>query len=592
MTNTQGLLFFIIAATLVGFVWARWRYDVVAVLALLTAVYAGVVPMDATFVGFGHPAVITVGAVLVISRALQNAGLVNRIVRLLAPTRRTPTLQVAAGSGLTLLMSAVMNNVGALALMLPVTIRNAARAKRQVSLLLIPLSFASLLGGLITLIGTPPNLVIAAFRQDYSGEPFAMFDFTPVGAVVALAGLVYLSTLGWRLLPQRESGTEATQFQHKLKPFVAEVRVPEGSPFDGQQIRSIEEMCENEITIMTIIHDGERMFAPIPIQRLRAGDLLVIEGDPSVWEPLCDGKQFDLLGRSDVSDQALGSQDVVLVEAVVMPNSALEGRSARNIRMHDTFGINLLALARRSQPTRSRLKNTRFRVGDVLFIQGEDKRLERALSSLGCLVLADRGAVSAAARRGAWLPLVIFAAALASATLALVTVPVALVSAAMLLILTRVISLREAYDSVEWPIIVLLGALIPLGQAMTSTGAAAVIADGLIAVAGDLPVWAIIALVMVVSMWLSDLIHNTPTAVLMAPVGASIAEGLQLSVDPFLMAIAVGSASAYLTPIGHQSNTLVMGPGSYRFTDYARVGILLESLIVLVGVPMIILVWL
>ena len=185
----------------------------------------------------------------------------------------------------------------------------------------------------------------------------------------------------------------------------------------------------------------------------------------------------------------------------------------------------------------------------------------------------------------------VFAGALAAVALDLISAPVALITTAGIFILTRLISLQEAYGSVEWPIIVLLGALIPIGQAMTSTGAAGIIADGLVEIAGSLPLWAIIAIVMAVSMWLSDLIHNTPTAVLMAPVGASIAETLEVSIDPFLMAIAVGSASAYLTPIGHQSNTLVMGPGGYRFLDYTRVGVGLEAIILLVGVPMIMLVW-
>ena len=547
-------------------------------------------PTENAFLGFGHPAVVSVAAVLVISRALQETRLVNWLVRLLARARRTPTTQVAAGSGLTLALSAVMNNIGALALMLPVTIRNAALANRPASLLLIPLSFASMLGGLITLIGTPPNLVVSAFRAEYVGEPFRMLDFAPVGLAVAVVGLAYLSMLGWRLLPVQETEQSATRLLRKLTPFVAEVRLPEGSSFNDQQVQHIEEACDNEITIMTILRHGDQILAPRPIAPLRAGDILVIKGDPAVWEPLCDGKQFDLLSRSDVSGLAIRLQDALIAEAVVMPNSPLERRSARNIRMHTDYGVNLLALARRGE-AQSRLKNRQFQVGDTLLVQGERSSLETALANLGCLILAEGGGTGHAGQRSALLPIAIFIVALVAAALGLASVPISLASAVAALILTRTISLQEAYESIDWPIIVLIGALIPIGQAMKSTGAAGVIAGQLIAVTGAMPLWAIIALIMAVSMWLSDLIHNTPTAVLMAPLSAGIAEGLKLSVDPFLMAVAVGSASAYFTPIGHQTNTLVMGPGSYRFTDYTRVGIGLELLILLVGVPMIVFVW-
>lgn len=591
MTLQQTILFLIIAATLIGFVSGRWRYDVVAGLALMASVYAGIVPTDQAFTGFSHPAVITVGAVLVIGRALQNAGLVAWLVRFLAPSRRSVTTQVAAGSGLAMALSTVMNNVGALALMLPVTLRNAYRAKRPASLLLIPLSFASMLGGLVTLIGTPPNIVISGFRQEYTGQPFAMFDFAPVGIVIALLGLVYLSTVAWRLLPSNETGAGAGHIERGLAAFVTDVRIPAGSPFDGIQVRALEELCDNELTVMMILRGPERIHAPRGIARLRRDDTLVIEGDPAVWEPLCDGVKFEALERPNHNQAMAGTRDVVLAEAVVMRNARIVGTSVRGMRMHDNYDINLLALSRSGQPVRSRLKNAVFQVGDVLLLQGESKTIDRVAGNLGLLVLSLRGSVSAQMRRRVWLPLAIFATAVLAMSAGLVPAPIALVTAAGAMILAGVVSLRDAYDSVEWPIIVLLGALIPIGQAMKSTGAATVVAEALLSVAGSMPVWGLIAIIMIVSMLLSDLIHNTPTAVLMAPVGAGIAASLGLAIEPFLMAIAIGSASAYLTPIGHQSNTLVLGPGGYRFSDFTRVGIGLEILIVAAGVPMIMLVW-
>ncbi|MGI9520866.1 MAG: SLC13 family permease [Hyphomicrobiaceae bacterium] len=592
MPEPRFVILALIALAIAGFVWGKVRYDVVAGLALLVSVYVGIVPAEDAFAGFGHPAVITVAAVLVISQGLQNGGLVGFIVKVLAPTRRHTSLQVASGSGLTMLLSAVMNNVGALALMLPVTLRSAARAHRPASIFLIPLSFASMLGGLITLIGTPPNLIVSSFRNEYVGLSFHLFDFTAVGLVVALVGLAYLSLVGWRLLPTHADSELGTPLKSTLAPFLAEVLVPAKSPFDGRRVRDIEELCDNEITIMTIVREsGDRFLAPRGITRLRAGDELIIEGDPSVWEQLCDNVRLAPLGRQHAASISLRSEDVVLVNAVVMPHSEIAGQSVRGMRMHDNYGINLLALSRQREPPRSRLKNVAFEVGDLLLLQGERKNLARVLDSLGCLMLSHRRPATTSGARQFWFSILVFVAALVAIAFGLVSAPIALVTAASAFILLGMLSLQEAYNSVEWPIIVLLGALIPIGQAMKSTGAAEMIAGILVDGAGTLPIWAIIAIVMAISMWLSDVIHNTPTAVLMAPIGASIAEALEVSVDPFLMAIAVGSASAYLTPIGHQSNTLVMGPGGYRFSDYTRVGIGLEILVLVVGVPMILLVW-
>lgn len=262
----------------------------------------------------------------------------------------------------------------------------------------------------------------------------------------------------------------------------------------------------------------------------------------------------------------------------------------RGMRMHDRYGINLLAVARSGEAPRARLGNIQFKAGDVLLLQGERNTMQQALAALGCLPLADRG-LKVARRRQILLPVGIFGAAIAAAASGLVPVQIALVTAAVALILTKTLSIREVYQSIEWPVILLLGALIPIGEALQATGGTALIAGAILSLAGQVPTWAMLALVMVVSMLLSDLIHNTPTAVLMAPISVSIAEGLGLSVDPFLMAVAIGSASPYLTPIGHQSNTLVMAPGGYHFGDYARMGLPLDILIVAVAVPMIMWVW-
>ena len=590
MTVEQGIVFAVLAIAMALFVWGRWRYDVVAIVALLAVVYTGVVSPKDAFMGFGHPAVITVAAVLVISRALQACGIVDHIVRLLAPTRKSNMYQIAATSGLAALLSAFMNNVGALALMLPVVLRNAYRAGRSPSQVLMPLSFATLLGGLVTLIGTPPNIIIAAFREQSVGVPFNMFDFAPVGLVVAVAGIIYITVVGWRLVPQHRRGESDAKDIFQIEAYITEAVVPENSALVGQQVRKIEQLCENEATVMAIIRDRRRMLAPAGMERLWKNDILVLEGDPTALEPLFDGGNLTQMGDQEVRTEELHSDDIRLAEAVVMPNSPIEGRSMRGMRMHDRYGINLLAVARSGEAPRARLGNIQFKVGDVLLLQGERNTMQQALAALGCLPLADRG-LKVARRRQILLPIGIFGAAIAAAASGMVPVQIALVTAAVALILTKTLSIREVYQSIEWPVILLLGALIPIGEALQATGGTALIAGAILSLAGQVPTWAMLALVMVASMLLSDLIHNTPTAVLMAPIGVSIAVGLGLSVDPFLMAVAVGSASPYLTPIGHQSNTLVMAPGGYHFGDYARMGLPLDILIVVVAVPMIMWVW-
>lgn len=591
MSFEQGAVFAVLAGAMAFFIWGRWRYDIVAVVALIAAVYLGVVPPKAAFMGFGHPAVITVAAVLVISRALQVSGVVNHLARLLAPSSQSTVRQIAATSGLAALLSAFMNNVGALALMLPVTLRNAYRAGRAPSKVLMPLSFATLLGGLITLIGTPPNIVIATFREQFGDAPFRMFDFTPVGLVVAAAGILYITTIGWRLIPRHRRGEAEAEHLFHIEAYITEARVPENSTLSGEQVRKIEQICENEVTVMAIIRGRRRLLAPAGVERLWQDDILILEGDPAALEPLFDGNRLEQTGHQEVPPEFLRSDDVRLIEAVLMPNSPIEGQSMRGLRMHDRYGINLLAVARQGEAPKTRLGSIRFRAGDVLLLQGERNAMQQSLAALGCLPLADRR-LRVARRRGVFVPVGVFAAAILAAAFGLLPIQIAFVTAVALIILFGTISVRDAYEAIEWPIIVLLGALIPIGEALQTTGGTALIAGAIVALAGDLPTWTMLALVMGASMLLSDLAHNTPTAVLMAPIGVSIAERQGLPIEPFLMAVAVGAASAYLTPIGHQSNTLVMGPGGYRFGDYARMGLPLDLVIVAVAVPMIMWVWL
>ncbi len=591
MTIEQISVFSILGVAMILFVWNHWRYDVVAGFALVAAVFTNIVPESHAFDGFSHPAVITVACVLVISQALQSSGVVELFLRYLALARGRLFSQLLANCGITALLSAFMNNIGALALMMPITMRDAHRAKRPASNLLMPLSFASLLGGLVTLIGTPPNIVIATFRENNLGQPFTMFDFTPVGFVVALCGILFIVTIGWRLLPRHHltaAGNIDEQFQ--IAKYITEIRIPEESPLADSTVGALESMCENEVSVMAIIRNHRQRLAPTISEPLYPGDILVMEGESESLQPLFENPGLVEAGTESIDPQLFKSPDVRVIEVVVMPNSMIEGLSMRGILMHKRFGVNLLAIAREGSASQARLKNVRFKTGDVLLLQGEAPAIQQLCSSIGCLALKNRG-LEITRRRGSILTPGLFAAGIVCAALGWLPVHIAFATVVGALVVFRMISLREVYRSIEWPVVVLLGFLIPVGEALQSTGGTEIIASGIISMADSVPLWGILALLIVTTMLMSDVIHNTPTAVLMAPVALSLANGLHLPPDPFLMAVAIGAASPYLTPIGHQSNTLVMGPGGYNFGDYWRMGLPLDIVIVTVAVPMILWIW-
>lgn len=588
MTLDQILLLVILSAALVCFVTERWRYDIVALLALLAATLTGVVPAEAAFSGFGHAAVITVTAVLVVGRALQNSGLVDFLAGSVLRVGNRPTAQVAALSGLVALLSAFMNNVGALALLLPVAIRMARNGGHPPSLLLMPLAFASLLGGMTTLIGTPPNIIIGAFRTEAGPAPFRMFDFSPVGIGVAVTGILYLSFIGWRLVPRRK-GQLSPEELFQIKDYVSEVRVPDDSKLAGKVLSDLEDIAEHDVSIVGLIRGERRLLAPSKYEILQSGDILLVEGDSNALKSLLDKAKLELVGDKKEDGLELGSEEVGVIEAIVRPNSPLIGNTIWTFQLHWRYGLNLLGVAREGARLKQRLKDICFQAGDVLLLQGPSAALQETLSVLGCLPLAERGLRFGPRRL--LLAIAIFASAIGALAAGLVTAPVALVAAAVLMVMFKLVSLREAYDSIDWPVIVMLGAMLPVGAAMETTGAADLVARGLLQISAQLPPAATLALVLLGVMFLSDVINNAAAAVLMAPVAIGVARGMGASADPFLMAVAIGASCAFLTPIGHQSNTLVLGPGGYKFADYFRVGLPLELVIVAVAIPLILHFW-
>lgn len=586
----QVIVFLTLGAALAFFIWDKIRYDVVALLALFTLVVAGIVPADTAFLGFGHPAVITVAAVLVVSQSLQNSGLVDIISRVLEKTGKNLTLQIGVLSGIVALASAFMNNIGALAILMPVAIHLARKSGNPPSYVLMPIAFASLLGGLLTLIGTPPNIIISTFRTGASGQPFGMFDFGIVGIFLVAAGLAFITLIGWRLLPKRKPQDPAAEDMFKIENYITEVRVEKDSKIKDKTIREIKEITKAEIVILGMVRNKERIHAPAPDTLLRTDDILIIEADTKEMKTFVDHGKVKLVGGKQFRKDAKGSDDITIQEAIIMENAPLIGETAVTLSMRTKYGINLLAVARRDRQIRQRIDHVRFKAGDVLLLQGRRININDAITAMNCLPLAKRG-VSIGKPRRTVFALSVFTTAILLVVFSILPVQVAFSLAAILMVMSRILPLKDVYKSIDWPVIVLLGAMIPVGEAFESTGAADLVTRHILSLGDTFPVWATLTAIMVITIILSSVINNAATVVLMAPIGISIAQGLEASADPFLMAIAIGASCSFLTPIGHQSNTLVMGPGGYKFSDYWRMGLPLEIIIVLISIPLILLFW-
>jgi len=590
MTSDQYLISIILIATLCLFVIDKWRYDIVAMGALATATLCGLVKQSEMFTGFGHPAVVTVAAILIISHALQHSGALEAVTNWLRGFGRHDSIQIFLLTSLVAVCSGFMNNVGALSLFLPVAVALAKRKNKHPGSMLMPVSFASLLGGTITLIGTPPNIIIAAYAEQYIGKSFTMFAFAPVGLSIATVGIVYLAFIGWRFLPKREVGEGQQASLAVASEYMMELKIPKDNPYVDRSLFRVLQLCEGEgIQILSIIRDHRRILAPTQYEILRENDLLVVEGQPDAISQLIDDAGLQMIDMA-VDTKALSSEQVSITEAVIGTDSLMIGRSATSLNLSKHHGVNLMAICRRGQTLRQRLHLTILRAGDVLLLQTAQQTLAQQLEFLGCLPLAERN-ITIGKTRKMWTTIFIFAIAIATTSLTQLSSALAFVAAVGALVVTKVVDYRALYNSVEWPIIVLLAAMIPVGQALETTGTTKLIADQIIHFNSGAPVYMLLGLLIIISMLLSDVINNAATAVIMAPIGTSIATALGYPIEAFLMAVCIGSSCTFLSPIGHQSNLLVMSPGGYRFIDYARMGILLDGLVVIVAVPVIMWVW-
>ncbi len=589
MSTEQIILFGLFGIVFAALLWGRWRYDLIAFLALVVALLLGVVPKEAAFSGFGHPATVIVALVLVVSRGLINSGAVEFITRRLVDVGRGLAAHIGVMAGIGGALSAFMNNVAALALLMPVELQASAKAGRSPSLSLMPLAFATILGGLVTLIGTPPNIIIAAFRETALGEPFQMFDFAPVGFVAALAGIAFIATIGWRLIPGDRANKDTTKELFSIDDYIAELVVPENSPVIGKLVSELDAQAdEADVAIIGLVRRGKRLPGGARMVEIRKGDMLVVEAAPAAIDRVVGALKLRYDGGE--KHQAAAGGGMSLVEAVVPKDGRIAGRSAMSVRLLSRRGVTLLGVSRQGRRFRDRVRRLEIRAGDVLLLLGPTSHISDTISWLGALPLADRGHSVTQYHRAA-LAAGVFAIAVALASFGIVYLPVALAAVVALYVATDIVPIREVYENVEWPVVVLLGSMIPLGAALEASNGTALIANGIVDLTeGFGPVF-VLTVLMVVTMTLSDVLNNTATTVIAAPIAVDIANRLNVNADPFLMAVAIAASCAFLTPIGHKNNTLIMGPGGYSFGDYWRMGLPLEILIVAVSVPMITVVW-
>ncbi len=604
MNLDQIIILAILVATIAMFLWGRWRHDMVALAALLACVATGLVAGAEAFTGFGHPAVITVACVLVLSQGLQDTGAVDALAARVLPKAAGPVMMIAALTGLGALLSAFMNNVGAMALLMPLAIQVAGKHDLPAGKVLMPLSFGTILGGMTTLIGTPPNLIVSGFREQTDAGSFAMFDFSPVGLAIAGLGVIFVALLGWRMVPARQQASD-TSFDTGT--YLTEARVTGEGKAAGKSLGEVDKiLAEADAQVVAMVRNEFRLTAPNPYRVLQAGDILVIEAEPeSLAAALTSlGLILEQEGKASTSDSDENqdeeraadkkkeetASETVLQELVVMPNSSLVNRSSGGIQLRNRYGLNLLAISRQGRRTIKRLRSTLIQAGDVLLMQGVPEALSGFATEFGCVPLAKRS-IRIPNKRRAAIATIIMATAIVGAAFGLLPAAISFAAGILLFMAFRVVQPRKVYEDIDWPVIVMLGGLFPVAAALASTGAADLLAGFMLeGIAQGHPIIAL-AVILIVTMTLSDFMNNAATAAVMCPIAISSATQLGVNTDSFLMAVAIGASCAFLTPIGHQNNTLILGPGGFRFSDYWRLGLPMEILVVLIGVPMLLWVW-
>ena len=589
MTLQQGLAFGLIALTIGAFVWGRFRYDLVAVIALVAGLALGIIPTEAAFDGFRNDVTVIIACALIVSAAFARSGIVELGLRRVLPLLKTERSQVPVLTGVVTLLSMATKNVGALAIMMPVALQVSRRTGSAPSRLLMPMAFGAMAGGMVTLVGTAPNIIVAEVRQEILGQPFQMYDYAPVGLALTAIALAFLA-FGYRMLPKDRQGATSLNAALAVNAYATEVSAPEDWALGSMTVAALHDCGEAEVRIMALIRAGKRRPRPRGNTLIRPGDVLLVEGGQEALEAFIARSKLNLIRENRPVALENAAEEVAIVEAVIGRNSPLQGQSVRQSDLYGQHGINLLGVSRSGYELTQHLRTAKLAHGDIVLLQGAEKTLPVALGALDLLPLAEREVRLGSARKR-FLPAVVLAVAMTLVGFGVVPVAIAFFAAAVVIVALGGLKMREAYAALDGPLLVLVAALIPVSDAIQQTGGSDLIAALLRNVFGGMPGILAVGGVMLASMAVTPFLNNAATVLIVAPIGATLAKQLGFNPDPFLMAVAVGAACDFLTPIGHQCNTLVMGPGGYRFSDYPRLGAPLSLLVLLAGPPLILLFW-
>ena len=589
MTLQQGLAFGLVGLTIVAFIWGRFRYDLIALGALVLGLAIGVIPAEAAFDGFRNDVTVIIAAALVVSAAFARSGIVEMALKRVLPLLKTERSQTPVLTVAVTLLSMVTKNVGALAIMMPVALQVSRRTGSSPSRLLMPMAFGAMAGGMVTLVGTAPNIIVAEVRAELLGEPFGMYDYAPVGLVLTGLALVFLA-FGYRLLPKDRKGAVGLGEALAANGYATEARAPEGWTLPVPTIKTLTAMGEAEVRILALIRGGKRFANPRGNHKVLAGDTLLIEGGPAALEAFFAASRLQLVREDRPVMLEQPTDEVQVIEAVIGRNSPLAGQSVRASDLYGQYGVNLIGVSRSGYELTQKLRSAKLQAGDVILLQGGEAGLPTALQALDLLPLAERE-VRLGSVRKRFLPAVVLAIAMTLVGFGVVPVAIAFFGAAVVIVALGGLKMREAYAALDGPLLILIACLIPVSDAIQKTGGADLIAAGMSGLFTNLPGVLAVGGLMLASMAVTPFLNNAATVLIVAPIGASLATQLGYNPNAFLMAVAVGAACDFLTPIGHQCNTLVMGPGGYRFGDYSRLGAPLSLLVLLVGPPLILMFW-
>lgn len=587
MTPEQGLAFGLMAVTIAAFIWGKLRYDLIALTALGAGAVLGIIPVEEMFSGFSNELIWIIASALMLSAAIARSGVIERGLSPVLARLKSPRLQMPLFTGLVMVLSMFTKNVGALAIMMPVALQHAQKANASPSRVLMPMAFASLLGGLVTLVGTSPNIIVSGVRKSIVGEPFQMFDFAPVGLGLCAIGFVFLAIAPRFIKIERQSQGSLDAALADAQ-YVTEVVVSEDSACLGKTPADLEAASDGDVNVVGRMTDSGRI--QVSHDRvLELGDRLLVEGEQAALERAMSSAKLKLVGERH-RDETEPSDKVTLIEGVVRQYSSLVGQSAAGARLYERFGVSLLAVSREGRQVREELRSLRFRPGDLLLLKTEEAKAGEALSELQILPLSERG-VALGQKRVGYLPIAALGLAVLAVALGWAPIHLAFFAAAIMVLLLRTMSMTEAYRAIEGPMLVLVACLIPISETIQQTGGDKLIAGFLSQALGPMPPYIAIGALILTGMAVTPFLNNAATVLVVAPIGAAIAQALGKNPDPYLMAVAIGAACDFLTPIGHQCNTLVMGPGGYKFSDYWKLGLPLSVLVVVAATPLILWTW-